>query len=73
MQSKLHVDKIHIVAVLRMIIIFFYLLNIILGTYLTKVPCSMRLDISAGDTSMKRRKEKQFPASSPGLVDKANV
>lgn len=28
----------------------------------------MRLDISAGDTSMKRRKEKQLPLSSPGTV-----
>lgn len=28
----------------------------------------MRLDISAGDTSMKRRKEKQLPLSSPGRV-----
>lgn len=28
----------------------------------------MRLDNSAGDTSMKRRKEKQLPLSSPGTV-----
>lgn len=32
----------------------------------------MRLDISAGDTSMKRRKEKQLPLSSPGEVKTEN-
>lgn len=37
-------------------------------THLTKVPWSIRLDISAGDTSMKRRKEKQLPLSSPASV-----
>lgn len=41
------------------------------GTHLTKVPCSMRLNISVGDTSMKRRKEKQLPSSSAkGCEDK---
>lgn len=39
-----------------------------LKAHLTKVPCNMRLDISAGDTSMKRRKEKQLPLSSPETV-----
>lgn len=32
------------------------------------MPCNMRLDISAGATSMKRRKEKQLPLSSPEAV-----
>lgn len=41
------------------------------GTHLTKVPCSMRLNISVGDTSMKRRKEKQLPSlSAKGCKDK---
>lgn len=39
-----------------------------LEVHLARVPCSMRLDSSAGDTSMKRRKEKQLPLSSPGTV-----
>lgn len=34
------------------------------NTHLTKVPCSIILDISAGDTSIKRKKEKQLPFSS---------
>lgn len=36
--------------------------------HLTKVPRSIRLDISVGDTSMKRKKEKQLPVSLPGGV-----
>lgn len=42
-------------------------------THLTKVPCSMRLDISAGDTSMNRRNEKQLPLSSPKTVKMKTV
>lgn len=37
-------------------------------THLTKVPCNMRLDISAGDTSMNRKKEKQLPLSLPDTI-----
>lgn len=42
-------------------------------THLTNVPCSMRLDISTGDTSMNRRKEKQLPLSSPNTVKMKTV